>query len=346
LNESSLPLTARLRAGESPELLKLAARGLLPVEPDELIPVQVALARGDDPELAAEASSSLRQLSSRLAAAYLESAAGPEELAYFALEIGHPRLVEAVLRRRDAPRPLLVALAGTLTSELQEVLLLRQDAVVEEPAILDALEHNPRLSNYTRRRIGEFREHLLPRRRRAARPEAEEEQEAPEEATEEEVRAAVAAAKAARAAGVELIEHEEALGLAESELRALPVSVRLRLARGAPRVLRGIMLRDPNPQVAIHVLRTNALSDAEVEQIAQNRTIDEEVLDFIVNSRGWIRKYPILRALVGNPRTPIAAAVRLVPRLSVRDLRQIWRDRNASQAVRDTAGRLYRIKRM
>ncbi len=345
MSESSLPLTARLRAGESPELLKLAARGLLPVEPDELIPVQVALARGDDPELAAEASSSLRQLSSRLAAAYLERAAGPEEMAYFALEIGHPRLVEAVLRRRDAPRPLLVALAATLPPELQEALLLRQDAVVEEPAILDALEHNPRLSAYTRRRIGEFREHLLPRRRRA-RPEAEEE--APEEATDAEVSAAVAAVKAARppGAGVEAIEHEEALGLAESELRSLPVSVRLRLARGAPRVLRGIMLRDPNPQVAIHVLRTNALSDAEVEQIAGNRTIDEEVLEYINNHRGWIRKYPILRALVANPRTPISTAVRLVPRLSVRDLRQLWRDRNAAQAVRDTAGRLYRIKRL
>jgi hypothetical protein len=344
LSDSQPPLLDRLRSGENPELRRLAARGLLPVPADELIPAQVALARGDDPELAAEAAASLRQLSSRLSAAYLENAAGPEELAYFALEIGHPRLVESVLRRRDVPRPLLVTLASTLPEELQELLLLRQDAVVEEPAILDALERNQRLSNYARRRIGEFREHLLPRRRRVRRAVTDEEA-GPEEATDEEVEEAVAAVKAARPRGAE-IEHEEAAGLSESELRALPVSVRLRLARGAPRILRGILLRDPNPQVAIHVLRTNALSDAEVEQIAQNRTIDEEVLEFIVNSRGWIRKYPILRALVANPRTPVAAAMRLVPRLAVRDLRQLWRDRNASPAVRDTAGRLYRIKRL
>ena len=344
MSGGGLPPTARLRFGDSPELLQLAARGLLPVPPDELIPVQVALARGDDAELAAAASSSLHQLASRLASAYLESAAGPEEMAYFALEVGHPRLVETVLRRRDAPRPLLVALASTLSEELQEVLLLRQDAVVEEPAILDALEANPRLSIYARRRIGEFREHLLPRRR-AARPEVGAEAEI-EEATDQEVSAAVAAVKAARPPGVGPVEQDEAIGLSESELRALPVSVRLRLARGAPRVLRGIMLRDPNPQVAIHVLRTNALSDAEVEQIAGNRTVDEEVLEYIVNHRGWTRKYPILRALAANPRTPIASAVRLVPRLSVRDLRQLARDRNAAQPVRDTAGRLYRIKRL
>lgn len=345
MSESPPPLTDRVRSGEDPELLRLAARGLLPVSPEELIPVQVALARGDDAELAAEAAASLRQLSSRLAAAYLEGAAGADEMAYFALEIGHPRLVEAVLRRRDVPRPLLVELARGLPEELQEVLLLRQDAVVDEPAILDALERNPRLSNYSRRRVGEFREHLLPRRRRAVRPEREEDTDA-EEATDQEVEEAVAAVKAARPAAGGTAEHEEALGLSEAELRILPVPVRLRLARGAPRVLRGLLIRDPNPQVAIHVLRTNALADAEIEQIAQNRSVDEDVLEYIVNSRGWIRKYPILRALVGNPRTPVGAAVRLVPRLSVRDLRQLSRDRNASQAVRDTATRLYRIKRL
>ena len=52
---------------------------------------------------------------------------------------------------------------------LQEALLLRQDAIVEEPLILDALERNPYLSPFSRRRILEYREHLLPR---AAQPSA------------------------------------------------------------------------------------------------------------------------------------------------------------------------------
>ncbi len=336
------PLGSRILAGDDRELRLLAARGLLPIHPEELIPIQVALARGDAPDLAAEAAGSLRALTPRLANAYLERTAGADELTYFALEIGHPRQVEVVLRRRDVPRPLLVEIAPRLSEDLQEMLLLRQDAVIEEPAILDALEKNPRLSSFARRRIGEYREHLLPRRRR---PEGGAEGAELEEASDDEVSAAVAEVKAKRQATPEDAETEAAFGLSESEIRALPIKVRLRLARGASRVLRGIMLRDPNPNVALHVLRTSALSDSEIEQIAHSRTVVEEVLEYIVNDRGWIRKYPILKAVVANPRTPVGAAVRLLSRIAVRDLKALSRDRNASQAVRDTAGRLYRIKR-
>ncbi len=88
-------------------------------------------------------------------------------LEYFALGETHPIILEAIMRRRDVPRHLLVDLAARLTPDLQESLLLRQDAIIEEPEILSSLESNPELSVYARRRIGEYREHLLPRERPA-----------------------------------------------------------------------------------------------------------------------------------------------------------------------------------
>lgn len=341
MSDAESSFGTRILTGEDRELRLLAARGVLPVPPEELISLQVALACGDDPEIAAEAAGSLRALTPRLANNYLERSAGADELTYFALEIGHPRMVDTVLRRRDVPRPLLRELAPRLSEDLQEVLLLRQDVVVEEPAILDALEQNPKLSAFVRRRIGEYREHLLPR---ARRPAPHEKKEKLEEASDEEVAAAISATKAKREAPP-ADDVESVVGLTETEIRALPIKVRLRLARGAPRALRSVMLRDPNPNVALQVLRTSALSDTEVEQIAHSRSVVEDVLEYIVNDRSWIRKYPILRAAVANPRTPVGAAVRLLSRLAVRDLKALSRDRNASQAVRDTAGRLYRIKR-
>jgi len=48
--------------------------------------------------------------------------------------------------------------------------------------------------------------------------------------------------------------------------------------------------------------------------------------------------------LVQNPRTPVVFSLRLVSRLSVRDLRDMGRDRNIPDVVRSTALRLYRIK--
>jgi hypothetical protein len=71
----------------------------------------------------------------------------------------------------------------------------------------------------------------------------------------------------------------------------------------------------------------------------------EEVLTFIGRRREWAGKTSIQRALAQNPRTPVAMAVRIVPKLSVRDLRDLGRDKNIPDAVRTLALRLYRIKR-
>ena len=139
-------------------------------------------------------------------------------------------------------------------------------------------------------------------------------------------------------------EVETQTGLSEGQIRMLPVPARLKLARGASRQLRTILLRDTNPQVALASLLGNPLSDQEVEQAASSRAVVEEVLEAIARKREWISRYNVAKLLVQNPRTPLPIALRLVNRMSVRDLRDIGRDKNVADAVRSTALRLYRIK--
>lgn len=329
------------------ELRLLAARGLLPLAPEELIPLQVKLARDEDPEIAGRASTVLRLTEPRLLVDYLAVDAGVEELAYFAQEADHPQVLEALLRRRDIPRQLLVTMAPRLDPVLQEILILRQDAIVEEPSILDALESNPSLETYARRRIGEYRQHLLPREQEAPAGALEEEGGAEGEAGgaegeagEAEVRSAIIEVSAEPAEG----ELDETTGLTEGQIRLLPVPVRLRLSRGAARTLRGILVRDINSRVALSVLRNNALGEEEVEQIARSRVVLEEVLEEVARHRDWINRYGILNALVNNPRTPVAIAMRLLPRLGVRDLRAIGRSHNVPDAVKRSARQMYQAK--
>ncbi|HEX4965002.1 MAG TPA: hypothetical protein VF173_29610 [Thermoanaerobaculia bacterium] len=333
---SSSPLLEQVRSGNR-QLQLLAAEGVLPLPPEELIPLQVGLAQGLDPEVAELARKSLKGLDVRLARPFLERGAGVEVLTWFAEEAHHPVLIEAILRRRDTPRPLLARLAHRLPPDLQEILLLRQDAIVEQPAILEALEQNPEVSTYTLRRIAEYREHLLPRERThvVRAPVVEEEMD------EEELAAAIEAARELPAIG-EL--EPERTKLTEGQIRMLPVPARLKLSRGAPRTLRSILLRDSNAQVAISVIVNNNLTDQEVEQVASSRSVVEEVLALIAKKRDWIGKYHVAKALVCNPRCPTATAMRILPRLAVRDLRELGRDRNIPDAVRSTALRLYRIK--
>ncbi len=332
--DSAASLLEQVRSGGNRQLQALAADGLLPLAAEDLIPLQVRLATGGDAELAGRAAKALEGVDARVAAPFLSAGAGPDVLAYFARHIGHPLILEAVIRRRDVPRPLLVELARQLPADLQEILILRQDAIVEEPAILDALGANPQLSLYAQRRIAEYREHLLPRERRAV-------EEAEEEIDDAAFAVAISQVRAAPASG----EVDEATGLSEGQIRMLPVPARVRLARGAPRLLRSILLRDPNPRVAVTVLTANAVSDQEVEQVARSRNVVEDVLEEIARHREWVSKSGVVRALVSNPRTPVGIGVRLVARLSVRELRDLSRDRNVPDAVRSTALRLYRIKR-
>lgn len=330
----SSPLLEQLRSGNR-QLQLLAAEGVLPLAPEELIPVQVDLAQGDDAEVAELARRSLRNVDVRLALPYLERQAGEEALDFFAEEATHPVLLEAILRRRDVPRRILARLARRVPPDLQEVLLLRQDAIIEEPAILEALEENPEVSSYTQRRIAEYREHLLPRERTVYAP-------APvEEMTDEELEQAIEVARELPAVGEMEMERTQ---LSEGQIRGLPVPARLKLTRGAPRTLRAILLRDSNVQVAVSVLVNNNLSDPEVEQTAASRSVASEVLEAIARKREWVNKYSVAKILALNPRTPLAISMKLIPKMSVRDLKDLGRDRNIPDAVRSTALRLYRIK--
>lgn len=332
--DSQSSLLEQARSGNR-QLQLLAADGVLPLPPEDLIPLQVELARGADPQVAERARDNLLKVDLRIIRPFLERAAQEPVLAFFAEEAKNPMLLETILRRRDAPRRILAWLARRVPPDLQELLLLRQDAIVEEPAILQALEENPQVSGYSLRRIAEYREHLLPRQRPVAAPQPE-----LEEISDEELEEAIAVVRDLPPSG----EVEEKTGLSEGQIRQLPVPARLKLTRGAPRSLRSILLRDTNSLVAVSVITNNSLSDQEVEQTAAHRAVVEEVLMAISKKREWVNKYTVAKSLVWNPRTPLPTALRLVPKLAVRDLRELSRDRNVPDAVRSTALRLYRIK--
>jgi hypothetical protein len=326
-------LVARILAGGEPGLARLAAEGLLPIPAGELVPLQVSLALGADPELSAVAASALAALPPDHVAGLLRQGGPHEVLVWFARENSDPQVLEAILRRRDVPRWLLAELAPKLAPKLQELLLLRQDALMERPEIVTALERNPQLSPFSRRRVHELREHLLP---------AEEVAPLPGEASEAAVAAALEEARARPAGRGERDQHT---GLSEVQIRSLPVPVRRRLARGASRTLRTILLRDPHPQVAISALGESGLSDGEIEAVASSRSVVGEVLEEIARHREWVTKNKIVSALVHNPRTPAGVAVRLLPRLGLRELGGLAKDHNVSSAVRTQAQRLYRMKR-
>ncbi len=339
VREAASPLVQQVLDGGNRELRVLAARGLLPIGPEELIPLQIHLAADPDPEVAGRARGVLKMTEPRLLAHFATHDAAADELFFLGAEVDDPLILEAILRRRDVPRMLLAELAPRLSSTLQEILILRQDAIVDLPLILEALETNTALEPHVRRRVHEYREHLLPRDHQAAVEEAGPREVGPLP-SDEEVRQAIEVAAKLPPAG----EHDESTGLTEGQIRLLAVPVRIKLSRGASRTLRGILLRDSNAQVAVSALNNNALSDEEVEQLARSRSVVDDVLIEITRRREWMNRYAIVNALVNNPRTPIRVSLRQLSRLSLRDLRTLIGNRNVPDAVRSSARTIYQAK--
>ena len=120
----------------------------------------------------------------------------------------------------------------------------------------------------------------------------------------------------------------------------MTVKDRVKLAMKGDREARGILIRDSNKMVATGVINNPRITDQEVENIAAMRTVSDEVLRLIARNRAWARSYPIIHNLVRNPRTPIATAISIMPRIQTRDLQTLAQNRNVSEAVRRQGQRL------
>ena len=70
--------------------------------------------------------------------------------------------------------------------------------------------------------------------------------------------------------------------------------------------------------------------------------VSEEVLRAIAINRTWMKNYGIIAGLTKNPKTPPGISMRLVQRLTEKDLKMLTTDRNVPEAVRLTAKKFLR----
>jgi hypothetical protein len=124
----------------------------------------------------------------------------------------------------------------------------------------------------------------------------------------------------------------------------MTVKDRVKLALKGDREARGILIRDSNKIVATAVMHNPRVTDHEVEKIAAMRAVSDDVLRLIGMNHAWARSYPIIHNLARNPRTPMATAVHILPRIRSKDLKAISLNRNVSEAVRRQAYRLSEMR--
>jgi hypothetical protein len=139
------------------------------------------------------------------------------------------------------------------------------------------------------------------------------------------------------------VPEHEAEGEAEDErtalqrIAAMTPAQRLAVAMKGTREERAILIRDPNRIVAVAVLSSPKISEAEVESIAKMANVSEEILRIIGHTRVWLKKYSIVSALTKNSKTPLGVSLNLLPRLLEREVKALSTDRNIPETLRVAA---------
>jgi len=126
----------------------------------------------------------------------------------------------------------------------------------------------------------------------------------------------------------------------QARIATMNVGERLKLAITGNRDARTILIRDSNRMIQRFVLQNQRITDDEVIAISRNRNAERELIEIISKRKEWISNYQVRLALVTNPKTPVAIAMRYVSSLLQRDLRQLAKSKNVPSAVNALAKRL------
>lgn len=352
--ESVDQLIEGILAGTVPRQVRLfAAQGLLPVSRDDLFRLQLLLSADPDDELAELARTSVAEEQTDFVLGWLENDQRTQleldllvrmrsDEPIWAVAAQHPATADETLR----------VLARHGSPLIQDIVMTNQVRLLGCLDLVDDLRENPQVSTVILRRVREFEEEFIAKA--AARLEAPPGAQ-PGPTIEE-------ALTALRSIGSDL-PAQDRLPLPsspdsqladEAAQRGEPAFARLLRMTTHEKVLtalkgsseeRSILVNSRNHMVVRAVLASPRLSDIEIERFASSRSVSDEVIRLIAQNPRWLRRYPVILALVNNPKTPVQIARRLLPRINVRHLKHLSVNRNINSAVRTQAAKVFAKRR-
>lgn len=331
-------------AGRVPRQVRLfAAQGLLPVPREDLLRLQVLLSSDPDPELATAAAQALQNEDTTLLVDWISNADVESIVLDLLSRVRKEDEIWSVIAiHRNVSDETLRVLARNCDKVLQDIIITNQVRVLGCLEILEDLRANPRIDQVVLRRVKEFEEEFI---EKAIMGDVGDDDGAP--SIEE-------ALQSLRAIGAHIplegsmpySKHEDPaveeevrrLGLSTyGKLAEMSVKEKIVVALKGSRDERTILINSRNRLVVRAVLGSPKMTDSEIERYASLRSVSEEVIRVISGNRKWMQSYGVAHALVQNPKTPVQTAIRILPRLSVRDLARLGNNRNINPVVRRRA---------
>ncbi len=168
---STNPVVKAIVAGTAPPPAKFAAaRGMLPLQQNDLLEVLVALSNDADAELAQNARETLAaQDVEVLRDAFQSSEVAPSVLDFFSAQENLPNeIYETILTHAKTPEATIVKFArNTTQGELLELISFNQQLLIKTPAIIEAIIGNPYRTSEAERRAQETKREFFEKERGA-----------------------------------------------------------------------------------------------------------------------------------------------------------------------------------
>jgi hypothetical protein len=339
---ASSPFLKSFLEGNPPKNLRLvAAQGLAPIPPSDMLRLLVHLTADADPEVSAQAAQTIGGWTEEEITPQLRSSnCDPSILDYFAQSSPSSVVQEAIILNASASGDAVESLAARVPPALMEVILYNRVRLLEHPGILSALKRNPAITNQIQVMVQDIESEFFTSKK------TEYVVEVAEQSTVEKEELQVEGELSPEDLALEglPLDPEEREAALLKRISMMTVPQRIQLALAGTREARSILILDPNREVARSVLQSPKLSDTEVESFAAMRNISDEVLRQIGTSRDWMRVYGVVHSLVKNPRTPPFISQSLISRLRSKDLSLIARDRGVPEIVRIAAQRAVALR--
>ncbi|MDB4970304.1 MAG: hypothetical protein JWN44_5993 [Myxococcales bacterium] len=366
------PGVERAVGAKAPAPLKMmAARGLAPMPPGELVTALYQLTFVEDEAIKSAAYKTATELPEKMLGGALEGALDARVLDFFARRVfAKPALLEKVLLNRATADETFAHLAGLVDENALEMIAKNEERLLRHPQIIAALYMNPKTRMSTAQRALELavrnqvRVDGIPAFDEASRTirqsggidpvEAANDDEAFARAAEVAVDqtaalqlVAVDEEEAARQAELDAAEAEKAVeapGVVEEEKKKkisdLSPAAKIRLATLGNAFARAVLIRDTNRLVSMAAIRSPGVSPMEVIRYATNRALDDDIIRYIAGQRQWVRLSSVKIALCNNPKCPLPVAMRFLPHLNARDLKLLARSKGIPSALSTAAKQL------
>lgn len=363
--DSLSPAVQKAVAAQAPAPVRMmAARGMAPMPPRDLVTAQFVLTFDADEKVRAAAAKSLAGLDERIANATLgDTTLSPHVLGYLAHALAtKDAFAEKLLLNPSTPSAAFISVAHVGSEAVCEIVANNQARLLEQPDIARALTKNPNAIRSTIDRVVDFLvrsgvvldgvqefEDALLRLTGEERIKAAASVDLPLEMIDEQFLTPEQRARL-EAQGVQrrLIAEEDESGeptedtkkRVMEEIRDWTIGMKVACATKGKREYRTYLLRDTNRLVALAAISSPATKEPEVIAAAQARTVHQDVIAYIAAKRDWVKLYPVKVALANNPKTLLPTAMKIVPLLQKKDIKILSKSKNVPMGVRNLAMKL------